>query len=116
MGSCRGETQDKRPKTARRSPPCPPELLFLTSARPTLRTSRRRRSTDTSCSTSGRRRRVQVWPLRLRVRAPVSGHHRVEQEAEALLDGLVPGQCQDQEEDVVLVLLRRPQEVLGWSA
>merc|ERR1712107_904965 len=59
MGSCRGETQDKRPKTARRSPPCPPELLFLTSARPTLRTSRRQRSTDTSCSTS-RRRRV-LW-------------------------------------------------------
>merc|ERR1711941_117565 len=57
--SCRGETQDKRPKTARRSPPCPPELLFLTSARPTLRTSRRQRSTDTSCSTS-RRRRVFV--------------------------------------------------------
>merc|ERR1711884_549350 len=57
--SCRGETQDKRPKTARRSPPCPPESLFLTSARPTLRTSRRRRSTDTSCSTS-RRRRV-LW-------------------------------------------------------
>merc|ERR1711994_679176 len=54
--SCRGETQDKRPKTARRSPPCPPELLFLTSARPTLRTSRRQRSTDTSCSTSRRRR------------------------------------------------------------
>merc|ERR1712038_535053 len=54
-----GETQDKRPKTARRSPPCPPESLFRTSARPTLRTSRRQRSTDTSCSTS-RRRRV-LW-------------------------------------------------------
>ena len=46
----------------------------------------------------------------------MSGHHRVEQEAEALPDGLVPGQRKDQEEDVVLVLLRRPQEVLGWSA
>ena len=58
----------------------------------------------------------QVRSVRLRVHAPVPGNDRGVEEGEALLDLLVPGQRQDQEEDALLILLRRPEKVPGRSA
>ena len=58
----------------------------------------------------------QVRSVRLRVHAPVPGNDRGVEEGEALLDLVVPGQRQDQEEDALLILLRRPEKVPGRSA
>lgn len=44
----------------------------------------------------------------------MSGHVRELKEAKALLALLVPRYCQSQEEDGLLVQLRRAQEVTGW--
>merc|ERR1712107_430691 len=61
-------------------------------------------------------RRLQVRSVRLRVHAPVPGNDRGVEEGEALLDLVVPGQRQDQEEDALLILFRRPEKVPGRSA
>ena len=43
-------------------------------------------------------------------------NNRGVEEGEAVPDLVVPGQRQDQEEDALLVLLRRPEKVPGRSA
>ena len=58
----------------------------------------------------------QVRSVRLRVHAPVPGNDRGVEEGEALLDLVVPGQRQNQEEDALLILFRRPEKVPGRSA